>query len=133
MIEHEFNAVWNKYREKLFSFFASRVESRETAEDLLQETFLRIHSGLCCLAEREHMEPFVYRIARNLLIDHYRARRSETEYADTAESPYPGAIAGALTIARRKVVCLVVVVLWAGSIIAGYGFDVLSAAQFAFR
>jgi uncharacterized protein len=34
-----------------------------------------------------------------------------------------GAIAGALTIARWRVVGLVVAVLWAGAIVVGYGFD----------
>ena len=42
-----------------------------------------------------------------------------------------GAITGALTIARWKVVGLVVVVLWAGAILAGWGFDLLAAAGLA--
>jgi uncharacterized membrane protein YraQ (UPF0718 family) len=39
-----------------------------------------------------------------------------------------GAITGALTIARWKVVGLVVAVLWVGAIVAGYGFDLLAAS-----
>lgn len=39
-----------------------------------------------------------------------------------------GAITGALTIARWKVVGLVVAVLWVGAIAAGYGFDLLVAS-----
>jgi len=42
-----------------------------------------------------------------------------------------GAIAGALTIARKRVVGLVIVVLWAGAIIAGFGFDLLVSAGIA--
>ncbi|HET7838367.1 MAG TPA: permease [Rectinemataceae bacterium] len=42
-----------------------------------------------------------------------------------------GAIAGALTIARWKVVGLVVAVLWLGAILAGYGFDILVASGLA--
>ncbi|MGB4572061.1 MAG: permease, partial [Rectinemataceae bacterium] len=42
-----------------------------------------------------------------------------------------GAITGALTIARWKVVGIVVAVLWVGAILAGYGFDVLVAAGLA--
>jgi hypothetical protein len=38
-------------------------------------------------------------------------------------------IAGALTIARWKVVGLVVAVLWAGAVLAGYGFDLLAAVS----
>jgi len=39
-----------------------------------------------------------------------------------------GAITGALTIARWKVVGLVVAVLWVGAILSGYGFDLLVAS-----
>lgn len=40
-----------------------------------------------------------------------------------------GAIAGALTIARRRVVGLVIAVLWAGAILVGYTYDVLLALK----
>lgn len=42
-----------------------------------------------------------------------------------------GAITGALTIARWKVVGLVIAVLWVGAILAGYGFDLVVAAGLA--
>jgi uncharacterized protein len=42
-----------------------------------------------------------------------------------------GAIAGALTIARWRVVGLVVAVLWIGAMLAGYGFDLIVAAGLA--
>jgi RNA polymerase sigma factor (sigma-70 family) len=50
------------------------VRSHTTAEDLLQETYLRVTRAL---AERaiEHLEPFVFQTARNLALDHLRARR----------------------------------------------------------
>lgn len=38
-----------------------------------------------------------------------------------------GAVAGALTIARRRVVGLVVVALWVGAILAGYGYNAILA------
>ena len=40
-----------------------------------------------------------------------------------------GAIAGALTIARWRVVALVVAVLWIGAIAAGFGYNLLLAAR----
>ncbi len=50
------------------------VRSHTTAEDLLQETYLRVTRAL---AERaiDHLEPFVFQTARNLALDHLRARR----------------------------------------------------------
>nr|WP_251030563.1 MULTISPECIES: sigma-70 family RNA polymerase sigma factor [Pseudomonas] len=48
-----------------------------TAEDLLQETYLRVSRAL---AERtvDHLEPFVFQTARNLARDHLRARRAQS-------------------------------------------------------
>ncbi|GAB7527715.1 sigma-70 family RNA polymerase sigma factor [Pseudomonas sp. 3A(2025)] len=50
------------------------VGNHSTAEDLLQETWLRVTRAL---TERpiDHLEPFVYQTARNLALDHLRARR----------------------------------------------------------
>lgn len=50
------------------------VRSHTTAEDLLHETYLRVTRAI---TERaiEHLEPFVFQTARNLALDHLRARR----------------------------------------------------------
>ena len=50
------------------------VRSHTTAEDLLHETYLRVTRAL---TERaiEHLEPFIFQTARNLALDHLRARR----------------------------------------------------------
>nr|WP_243458946.1 sigma-70 family RNA polymerase sigma factor [Pseudomonas sp. OA65] len=53
------------------------VRNPSTAEDLLQETYLRVTRAL---SERtvEHLEPFVFQTARNLALDHLRARRIQS-------------------------------------------------------
>jgi RNA polymerase sigma factor (sigma-70 family) len=50
------------------------VRNPNTAEDLLQETYLRVARALTERAV-EHLEPFVFQTARNLALDHLRARR----------------------------------------------------------
>nr|WP_207956620.1 sigma-70 family RNA polymerase sigma factor [Pseudomonas fluorescens] len=53
------------------------VNNPSTAEDLLQETYLRVTRAL---NERtvDHLEPFVFQTARNLALDHLRARRIQS-------------------------------------------------------
>nr|WP_232916706.1 RNA polymerase sigma factor [Pseudomonas corrugata] len=53
------------------------VNNPSTAEDLLQETYLRVTRAL---SERtvDHLEPFVFQTARNLALDHLRARRIQS-------------------------------------------------------
>ncbi|MEN6477494.1 MAG: RNA polymerase sigma factor SigZ, partial [Rectinema sp.] len=83
--------LWDRYRERLFGFIRGKVSSPEEAEDILQEVFIKIHTGLCCLQEWPAMEKWIYRVARNLIIDHYRARRGDEELDEDIESHYGSA------------------------------------------
>jgi len=53
-------------------FIRRRVGDDHTADDLLQETFLRIHRGLAALGDGDRVAGWVYRIARNVVHDHHR-------------------------------------------------------------
>lgn len=69
-----FNQVFLSQRVTLLRTLQRMVNNHSTAEDLLQETYLRVTRAL---SERtvEHLEPFVFQTARNLALDHLRARR----------------------------------------------------------
>lgn len=83
-------AVWELLSAKLRSFIRSRVENDQAAEDILQDAFLRIHQRLATLGDEERIEAWVFQIARNLITDHYRARRrSAVQMA--SEPPEPPA------------------------------------------
>jgi RNA polymerase sigma-70 factor, ECF subfamily len=61
-------------RARLHGFLARRVESPEVADDLTQEVLLRLlqHQDRAV----ENPTAWLYRVARNVLIDHYRSRGS---------------------------------------------------------
>lgn len=59
----------------LLRFFRSQVSSREQAEDLLQETWLRIHRVRHTYRPGEPVLPWVYAIARRVRVDAYRRMR----------------------------------------------------------
>ena len=69
-----FDTVFINQRLVLLRTLQRMVDNPSTAEDLLQETYLRVTRAL---GERsiEHLEPFVFQTARNLALDHLRARR----------------------------------------------------------
>jgi RNA polymerase sigma-70 factor (ECF subfamily) len=73
--------MWDRYSHRLGSFIRGRVE--EDAEDILQEVFIRIHRNLCCQEDWNKPEAWVYQIARNLIIDHYRRRRELMEIPES--------------------------------------------------
>ncbi len=71
--------MWDRYSRRLGTFIRSRVENDVEAEDILQEVFIRIHRNLCCQEDWDKPESWIYQIARNLIIDHYRKRRTWVE------------------------------------------------------
>jgi RNA polymerase sigma-70 factor, ECF subfamily len=75
--------IWDQYHHRLKAFIRSRVEDDAVAEDLLQETFMRVHRHLCCQSDWNKPVGWFYQIARNLIIDHYRRRRELVELTDT--------------------------------------------------
>ena len=75
MEAEQFEEVWKRYRGRLLGFVRLRVSNAAEAEDILQEVFLRVHTRLCCVQEWTALEKWVFRVTRNLVVDHYRARR----------------------------------------------------------
>ncbi len=75
-------ALWEELNVPLRSFIRSRVSDPHTADDLLQDVFLRIHSRIDSVKEEEKIRSWIYQIARNAIIDHYRAGRPTAEYSD---------------------------------------------------
>jgi RNA polymerase sigma factor (sigma-70 family) len=75
--QSRFNHVFIAQRVSLLRTLERMVNNHSTAEDLLQETYLRVTRAL---SERaiDHLEPFVFQTARNLALDHLRARRIQS-------------------------------------------------------
>jgi len=70
----------------LLRFFRSQVASREQADDLLQETWLRIHRVRHTYRPGEPVLPWVYAIARRVRIDGYRRTRRITMHETAMET-----------------------------------------------
>ncbi|ROM92564.1 RNA polymerase sigma factor [Pseudomonas brassicacearum] len=77
MSQSRFHHVFLAQRVSLLRTLERMVNNHSTAEDLLQETYLRVARAL---SERaiDHLEPFVFQTARNLALDHLRARRIQS-------------------------------------------------------
>jgi RNA polymerase sigma-70 factor (ECF subfamily) len=67
--------MWRTFSQPLRRFLRARAGSAADADDLLQEVFVRIQKRLPGLRDPARLQGWVYRIARNVVIDHHRARR----------------------------------------------------------
>lgn len=76
--------VWRELHGRLRGFIRTRISDPEAADDVAQEVLLRLHRSLDGLRAEDRLDAFAYRIARNAIIDHYRARAAARE---TPEAP----------------------------------------------
>ena len=67
--------LWREFAAPLRTFLRASTRSGADADDLLQEIFIRIQKRLPTLHDTSKIQGWVYRIARNAVIDYYRTRR----------------------------------------------------------
>jgi RNA polymerase sigma-70 factor (ECF subfamily) len=75
----EFDAAVADFSTKLRAFVRRRVRDDATADDLTQETLLKVYRSRATLRDGERLEAWLYRIARRTLADHYRRQRPGEE------------------------------------------------------
>lgn len=86
--------IWRDVQAKLRAFIAKRVSDEAEVDDILQETFLRMHRKLHSLKDPEKLLSWMYQITRHAVIDHYRAPRRNREI--------PAGLAGDLDSAHTR-------------------------------
>lgn len=82
----EIDAAVVEFRTKLRAFIRRRVHDDMTADDLTQETLLKVFRSRAALQDGQRVEAWLYRIARNTLIDFYRRQRPAAELAENLAS-----------------------------------------------
>jgi RNA polymerase sigma-70 factor, ECF subfamily len=81
--EHWFADVYDNYAERIYQFIYYKTYHRETAEDLTSHTFLKAFENISRFdPEKGSMSAWLYQIARNLVIDHYRSKKSTVSVHD---------------------------------------------------
>jgi RNA polymerase sigma-70 factor, ECF subfamily len=80
-----FEILLTRHRRPVFNFILRYVALRETAEDLLQETFLRVIKGAETYQRQAKFTTWLYTIARNLCVD--QSRRAKHRKAQSLDAP----------------------------------------------
>ncbi len=70
-----FEVLLGRHRKAVFNFILRYVGDKETAEDLLQETFMRVIKGADAYKRQAKFTTWLYTIARNLCVDQTRRRK----------------------------------------------------------
>lgn len=70
-----FARLYDAYFERVFRYVYFRVSDDQTAEDLTSQVFLKAWENLPRYKPSGHFLAWLYTIARNQVIDHYRTRK----------------------------------------------------------
>ena len=68
----EFWEIYDQYYAKVRRFILALVKDQWAADDLIQETFLRVQENLGTLKDPSKLSSWIFRIAHNLCQDHFR-------------------------------------------------------------
>lgn len=71
--------VWEEFGNALRRFILKRIGDADAAEDILQDTFVKIHKNIGKLEDEKRLQAWLYRITRNTVIDYYRSRKPTEE------------------------------------------------------
>ncbi len=76
------DVVYDRYRPRVFAFLARMTRDRLVAEDLLQDTFVRLAQRAAYLAADTRLRPWLFTVARNLALDHRRRQLLDFDRLD---------------------------------------------------
>lgn len=94
----EYGSFYERYRDRIFAFLLRRSGDRQLSEDLTQESFVRHLKRYGGSAASPYL---LYTIARNALVDHRRARKTEVPISEE-EADGAGGDAESLLLVREQ-------------------------------
>lgn len=94
--EEALEALFHRHGGSVLAFARRMLDDREEAEEVLQDTFLRLHRNAGVYDGRKAaLRTWLYAIARNLCLSRLRARRSRPSKVDALDPHAPGFNLGA--------------------------------------
>lgn len=74
--------IWHLYRSDLKQFIISKVNDIAIADDILQDTFIKIHTKLHTLKDIAKLKSWCFTIARNSILDYWKSTNQTFEIAN---------------------------------------------------
>ncbi len=84
--ENNIEDLYNNFRKPLLKFISYRVADTYSAEEILNDVFLKASMSLGSLKEKTKIKSWLYKIASNMIIDYYRCKKEH--YIDIEEGRF---------------------------------------------
>ena len=79
--------IWKEFHNELFNFINKRVKDSDTANDILQDIFIKIHLKLDTLTNKDKLTSWLYQITRNSILDFLKKHKPQSEFLDDFFAP----------------------------------------------
>ena len=89
-----FEAIYEAYRPRLFGFLVRLSRRRDVAEDLLEETWLRLVTRCATLTDDARLGPWLFTVARNLYYSWRRSRAVDLSRTSELDPAWPAPESG---------------------------------------
>ena len=77
--EQAFKALFDRYHHRLYQYIFKMVKSKNVAEELVMDVFLKLWLGRDLLADIENLDGFLFKVAYNKSIDFFRAAAKDKQ------------------------------------------------------
>jgi RNA polymerase sigma-70 factor (ECF subfamily) len=85
-----FGDLYERYMNQIYRYIYYRIGDSRLSEDFTEIVFLRVWESLTNFdASRISFKGWLYRVARNLLVDYYRTRRKQQSLDEASDFPDP--------------------------------------------
>ncbi len=78
----DFSDTFRDFEHPIYNYLLHLTQNQAEAEDLAQETFIRVHDRLKTFRGESSLRTWIYRIANNVAIDHFRSRAARQDKAN---------------------------------------------------
>ncbi len=85
--ENSLSILINKHQSKIYGFIYSKMPDRDVADDIFQDTFIKVIKTLKSNSYNEEGKflPWVMRISHNLIVDHFRKNKKMPMLRETED------------------------------------------------
>ena len=73
----------NQYSDELYSWANHKINNKEQAEDIVQETFLSAYKSINSLKNKDHAKTWLFSILNNKIIDFYRKNGKQKIFTES--------------------------------------------------
>ena len=74
--------AWTTFQAPLLHFVRRRVADEASAEDIVQDVFLKVHTHIDSLSDPAKLQSWLYQLTRNAIVDYYRRTRVMQDVPD---------------------------------------------------